>query len=360
MTTERTAPLEIRATGKTLTGEAVRYGQRATDRPERFEAGAFAPLGPLALNLQHDRGIVLATTGDRLAVTDTEQALEVRAELQPGAALTLLRRGVLRGLSVEFRALAERTEGGVRVIERATLEALGLVDAPAYSGRLEVRRGGFGGGGRGGWGSWGSAPTMRATIPPDTRLRCECGGTAACKWATIIPEAMSEMFDNAMDRAGELIAQRRTEAEAAGAVGDLLGGQMLPGLETAAAGGDTLAVWGRYDRPLASVSRGTLRRSGKYGIEIDLPDDENGRAVLAAHEAAGVIVRPALDMNESEYTQDGDVLTYTKAVARAFVVSATDAREGWPEPTLRAAEAEPTEAEPTARSAILRRRRLWL
>ena len=44
---ERSAPLEIRATGKTLTGEAVRYGQRATDRPERFEAGAFAPLGPL-------------------------------------------------------------------------------------------------------------------------------------------------------------------------------------------------------------------------------------------------------------------------------------------------------------------------
>ena len=32
--TERTAPLEVRATGRTLTGEAIRYGQRATDRPE--------------------------------------------------------------------------------------------------------------------------------------------------------------------------------------------------------------------------------------------------------------------------------------------------------------------------------------
>ena len=348
MTIERSVPLEIRSTGKVLTGEAIRYGQRAADRPERFEAGAFAPLGPLTLNLQHDRGIVLATTGDRLAVTDTEQALEVRAELQPGAALTLLRRGVLRGLSVEFRSLVERSEAGVRVIERASLEALGLVDTPAYSsGRLEVRRGGFSSGLRGGgWGSWGSAPTMRSTIPPDTRLRCECGGNAACRWASIIPEAMEEMFDNAMDRASELIAQRRTEAEA---VGDLLG------LGTAAAGGDTIAVWGRYDRPLASVSRGTLRRSGKYGIDIDLPDDENGRAVLAAHESTGVIVRPHLDMDASEYTQDGDMLTYTKAVARAFIVSATDAREGWPEPTLR-----PTEPEAEPEERRHRRRRVWL
>ena len=165
------------------------------------------------------------------------------------------------------------------------------------------------------------------------------------------------MFNNVIDRAADLVAQRRTEADA---VGDVLGGQMLPGLETAAAGGDTIAAWGRYDRPLASVSRGTLRRSGRYGIDIDLPDDENGRAVLAAHESTGVIVRPHLDMDASEYTQDGDTLTYTRAVARAFIVSATDAREGWPEPTLRAAEAEPTEAEPTGRSAILRRRRLWL
>ena len=150
-----------------------------------------------------------------------------------------------------------------------------------------------------------------------------------------------------MDRASELVAQRRTEAEA------------VARLETAAAGGDTIAVWGRYDRPLASVSRGTLRRSGRYGIDIDLPDDENGRAVLAAHESTGVIVRPHLDMTESEYVQDGDMLTYTRAVARAFIVSATDAREGWPEPTLRPTEAEP-EAEPTERSAIPRRRRLWL
>ena len=279
---------------------------------------------------------MLARTGDRLAVTDTERALEVRAELRDGAALTLLRRGVLRGLSVEFRSLAERQDGAVRVIERATLEGLGLVDVPAYSGRLEVRD--------------LLDVTMTATVPPDVPLACECV-SAVCKWARFMPEAVAEMFDNAIDRAIELIAE---DIQAAEVLETARIAPMLPGLETAADHGDTIAVWGNYTCPLASVSRGTLRRAGKYGLAIDLPDDENGRAVMAAHESTGVIVRPYLNVRESEAELDGETMVYSKAVARAFIVSATDAREGWPEPTL-----APTEA-PTERSAIPRRRRLWL
>ena len=344
---ERSAPLEIRAAGRTLTGEAIRYGVRASDRPERFEPGAFAPIGPVALNLQHDPAIVLATTGDRLALTDTTAALEVRAELRPGAALTLLRRGALSGLSVEFRCLSERRDGGMRVIERAALEGIGLVDTPSYGGRLEVRRGGgfggFGGfgGGRGGGfgGSWSSSPTMRATVPADKKLRCECGGNAQAKWARIIPAAMQEMFDNAFQGAVKQIVD---EAEGRAAH-------------------ETIAVWGRYDRPLASVSRGTLRRAGRYAVDIDLPDDDVGRAVLAAHESAGVIVRPHLDMAESTYEQVGDTLVYTKAVVRAFVVSATDAREGWPTPEiLTDTDAEPIPEPEPLTAATPRRSRLWL
>ena len=335
-TTEHTAPLEVRATGRTLTGEAIRYGERATDRPERFQPGAFGALGPLVLNLQHDPAIPLASTGDGLEVTDTERALEVRAELRDGAALTLLRRGVLRGLSVEFRSLAERQVGAVRVIERATLEGLGLVDVPAYSGRLEVRD--------------LLDLTMTATVPPDVPLACECV-SAVCKWARFIPEAVSEMFDNAIDRVAELVAE---ELQAAQAAEFARIKQMLPGLETAADHGDTIAVCGNYSRPLASVSRGTLRRAGRYGLAIDLPNDENGRAVLAAHESTGVVVRPYLNVRESEAEQDGETMVYSKAVARAFIVSATDAREGWPAPTV-----APTEA-PAERSAIPPRRRLWL
>ena len=72
--------------------------------------------------------------------------------------------------------------------------------------------------------------------------------------------------------------------------------------------------WGRYDRPLASVSRGTLRRVGRDGVEIDLPDDDNGRAVLAAHESTGVICRPHLDTAASGVRhRTGDTLVYSKA-----------------------------------------------
>ena len=56
--------------------------------------------------------------------------------------LELVRSGVLRGLSVEFRAIRDRFVGDLREIGRAVLDGLGLVDRPAYAGSvgLEVRQ----------------------------------------------------------------------------------------------------------------------------------------------------------------------------------------------------------------------------
>lgn len=126
--------------GRTLSGRALVYGDVSPDFRERFMPGAFGDIGPVALNLQHDARLVLVEAGG-LAITDGERALEVRATLPAdSAAVQLVKRGALRGFSVEFVARSERREAGVRVIERAELTGLALVDRPAYiASTAEVR-----------------------------------------------------------------------------------------------------------------------------------------------------------------------------------------------------------------------------
>ena len=106
---------------------------------ERFQAGAFGDVAMLNVlaNVQHDRGRPLARTGGGgLALTDGPDALRATLDLPDTRdghdAATLLRRGVLRGYSLEFRVEGERFEGGVRIVERAALRGLALVDRPAY------------------------------------------------------------------------------------------------------------------------------------------------------------------------------------------------------------------------------------
>ena len=115
---------EVRAEGRALSGTAVRYGDVASFAwgRERIEPGAFAPLGDAILNAQHDRATPLARTdGGGLTLLDSEAALEIRAELPPTRSaddvLELVRAKVMRGLSIEFVALTERSEANVRIIE---------------------------------------------------------------------------------------------------------------------------------------------------------------------------------------------------------------------------------------------------
>lgn len=128
--------------GRTLRGAAIRYGETQTvhGRPTRFLAGAFGDVSAadLILNRQHERGQPLARTGGGgLTLTDTPEALEVLAELPDTQAArdahTMVRTGVLRGLSIEFRALAEGFVNGVREIRRGVLEGVGVVDTPAFA-----------------------------------------------------------------------------------------------------------------------------------------------------------------------------------------------------------------------------------
>ena len=144
----RFVAVEIResATGPgRVEGVAIRYGDEAQlpGFRERFQAGAFGDVAALDViaNLQHRRDRPLARTGGGgLTFTDEVTALRATLDLpdtRDGAdAAALLRRGVLRGYSLEFRVDAERFEAGVRIVERAALRGVALVDRPAYGESL--------------------------------------------------------------------------------------------------------------------------------------------------------------------------------------------------------------------------------
>ena len=141
--------------GRTVTGTAIRYGDvaRTLTGKEQFQPGAFGDVAALdsILHWQHERARPLARTGGGgLVLTDSPEALEIAAELPETAdgddALTLIDKKILRGFSLEFHSLRERYAGDTRIIERAALPGVGLVDKPSYpmSTILEVRADGDG------------------------------------------------------------------------------------------------------------------------------------------------------------------------------------------------------------------------
>ena len=97
------------------------------------------------LDLYHDRERVIAyQPGGGLSLATEGDVLGLAADLPPipaaDRALDEIRTGTTTGLSVEFRAVKERREGKVRVIEDAILSGIGLVKAPSYLGsRVEAR-----------------------------------------------------------------------------------------------------------------------------------------------------------------------------------------------------------------------------
>ena len=96
----------------------------------------------MQLTLQHDRGAPIA----RAALEDAPDALRFRAELPPGArqdqALSDIRAGLLTGASVEYLPArgGERFDAGIRVVSRAVIGRLSVVDDPAFKqSRIEAR-----------------------------------------------------------------------------------------------------------------------------------------------------------------------------------------------------------------------------
>ena len=281
---------ELRAEGRTLEGEAIVYGDVATFPwgHERIEPGAFAPLGDVILNRQHKRDTPLARTGGGgLELIDSPEALRIRASLPETQAandtLTLVREKVLRGLSIEFHALAERFEGDLRIIEKARLVGVGVVDDPQYAQSLVEAR------------ARGRLRTIRGRIPAKKRLECRCS-PGDCTEALFESGALDEAIDPNQQK-------------------------------------DALAVLGEYANPLGSRKRKTLRfwSDGEGGLQfaVDIPNTPRGRSLLETMDAADTFARPVVDAGASEFTLEGGRATYTRARIRALMLGPTDASEGW-------------------------------
>ena len=294
MNVERlTCGTELRAEGRRLVGVVMRYGDISPSHRERFEPGSIRLADAVSLNLHHRPLEAVAWhPGGGLELRQERRALTMTATLPPipaaDRALEEVRTGATTGLSVEFRALRERRDGDLRIIENSVISGIGIVRSPSYQdSTVEARR--------------RRGQTLRSEFPGGTKLECRCAD-GECRSAMFT----TDVLEDALERA---IAQRRM-----------------------------IAVFEDYARPLASVARGTIRKAGTAAVAIDLPQGAAGDAVVDASSSVGVIVRPLPD-RETAVTEIGEhdgeqVLVYREVDIRALVVTPTDAREGWPEAVI--------------------------
>ena len=288
------APLEAR--GRILSGTVITYGDEAivpvngSAMRETFAPGAFAPLPSVPLVAMHDESMPILRAGE-YELADSDRALSISATLPKKSAVAhLIRMQALNGFSVRFIPLSERMENGVRVIERAKLLHVGVVDAPAYAESIaEVRARGSRG---------GRLFTARGRIPVGKKLACNCA-PGKCKSALF----RSGSFDNVTrDEASEI-----------------------------------LAVAGDYSAALASKKRKSIRfwngPDGSLEFAVDIPNSTRGKELLETMNAVPTYARPVIDVAASavEFDAAGELATYSLVRVRALTIGSTDADSGWPE-----------------------------
>ena len=283
--------IELRQEGRELVGVVLQEGRAAT-------AGRAEVFAPNSVEWPADGIDILPlhrAAGEIKAIPERQAdgRITIRA-----AATSALRRAYAEGrkyLSVEFHAIREvRTSGGVREIQKAIVTAAAMVKTPEYNMAVaEIRQ--------------GTGQTLQAIVPAGVPVECECS-SPKCRYAHFEPDALRQV--------GVDTFQTRTK--------------------------EVLVGYNNYQHPLGSVSKGTLR--GKMvgddlQVEVDIPDTPSGLELIEAFTFAGLVVRPFISAERSIIQEiqreDGDwTALYTSIFLRAFLVSATDARKGWPEPKL--------------------------
>ena len=143
-------PIELRADESMsgpgrLVGTLLTFGERAGDRAELFENDSLSwPDEGVILRRMHNRGEPIARVVPELRAGAVVVDVALPDSLAGRSAAVEVRSGLLRSLSVEFRARRQKYVGGVRRISDALLVGAGLVDQGSYRGStVEVRhRGG--------------------------------------------------------------------------------------------------------------------------------------------------------------------------------------------------------------------------
>ena len=137
-------PLELRkgSSGEViLKGVCLKYGARAKipgPATEEFKAGSVFFSENVIFNVSHDSTRPLCRYPNAgLTLFDGPEDLRMEAILPPTSdgrdAATLIERGVMQNLSVEFVAKDETWEGTHRTITSATLYGIAVVPVGAYS-----------------------------------------------------------------------------------------------------------------------------------------------------------------------------------------------------------------------------------
>ena len=140
--------VEFRDDGAALSGLAVPFGKHGVIvkngrlMRERIEPGALS-WSDVILSRGHDPATAFARTPDSLVVSETREGIVFRAEPPQTQLLAdaraLIKQGILRGASIEFRVHGEHMEHSVRVITKGELTGISLVARGAYDAPVQAR-----------------------------------------------------------------------------------------------------------------------------------------------------------------------------------------------------------------------------
>ena len=138
----RFAEDESRQSPGILTGTLMTYETRASDRPEMFEQDSLEwAADGIVIYEQHNPHAPILRAIPFVEGREVKINAPFPNTTRGRDAAENLREGVLKGMSVEFKAIQQSFKTGVRSISKAMLRGAGLVVNPAYTDSVAEVRG---------------------------------------------------------------------------------------------------------------------------------------------------------------------------------------------------------------------------